>query len=105
MLVIDLLVVALSALAAVLATLLYLTVRRAKGGKKALRYAVTLVQNEGAFIGLCIERRRDYWTFVDVKVTPVNPSQPYVEAAPGALYVPTRNILYYQEIQEVANAA
>jgi hypothetical protein len=73
--------------------------------KKAVRYAVTLVQNEGAFIGLCTKKRRDYWTFVDVRVQPTNPGGAVVQAAPGELHVPYRNILYYQEIQETANVA
>lgn len=76
-----------------------------KSSKKAVSYAVTLVRNEGAFIGLCTEKRRDYWTFVDVRVQPTNPGGAVVAAAPGELYVPYRNILYYQEIQETANVA
>lgn len=70
--------------------------------KKALRYAVTLTNNEGAFVALCIQKRWGYWTFVDVRVTPTNPGGAVLMAAPGQLYVPCRNILYYQEM---ANAA
>lgn len=69
---------------------------------KARRYAVTLKNNEGAFIGLCVKRRWDYWTFVDVKIVPTNPGAAVAQAAPGELYVPYRNMLYYQEIANVA---
>jgi hypothetical protein len=73
-------------------------------GKKAVRYAVTLKHNEGAFVALCTKKRWDRWTFEDVKIVPTNPGAPVVAAAPGSLHVPHRNILYYQEIQETANA-
>lgn len=72
---------------------------------KARRYAVTLRNNEGAFIALCTERRRDRWVFEDVKITPNNPGGEYRAAAPGKLYVPVANILYYQEISEVSNVS
>lgn len=75
-----------------------------KNRKKAQRYAVTLKHNEGAFIGLCVKRRSGTWTFVDVRIQPTNPGGPVVAAAPGELHVPYPNILYYQEIQETANA-
>lgn len=71
-------------------------------GKKARRYAVTLKNNEGAFIGLCTRKRWDRWTFVDIKIVPTNPGGAVNQAAPGELYVPYRNILYYQEIANVA---
>jgi hypothetical protein len=70
--------------------------------KKAVRYAVTLVRNEGAFIGLCIQKRWNTWTFVDVKIQPTNPGGAQIAAAPGELHVPSSNILYYQEITNVA---
>lgn len=70
---------------------------------RARRYAVTLKNNEGAFIALCTQKRWGRWTFEDVKITPTNPGGEYRAAAPGKLYVPTANILYYQEITEVAN--
>lgn len=70
--------------------------------KKAEYFAVTLVRNQGSFVGLCIKRRYGTWTFVDVKVMPSNPGAPVSQAAPGELYVPYRNILYYQEIANVA---
>jgi hypothetical protein len=73
--------------------------------KKAVRYAVTLVNSEGAFVALCVEKRKDRWTFEDVKIQPTNPGGPVAQAAPGRLIVPYRNILYYQEIQEIANVA
>lgn len=72
--------------------------------KKARRYAVTLKHNEGAFIALCVKKRWDRWTFEDVTITPKNPGGAYMAAAPGQLHIPYRNILYYQEIQETANA-
>lgn len=72
---------------------------------RAKRYAITLKNNEGAFIGLCTQKRWDRWTFEDVKITPVNPGGEYRAAAPGKLYVPKSNILYYQEITEVANVS
>lgn len=72
--------------------------------RKAPRYAVTLRNSEGAFIALCTKKRCNTWTFEDVRLAPMNPGGPYVPAAPGPLHVPTRNILYYQEITEVANA-
>jgi len=72
---------------------------------KAVRYAVTLRNNEGAFVALCTQKRWDHWTFVDVKITPTNPGGAYAAAAPGELYVPRRNILYYQQIVETANVA
>lgn len=75
-----------------------------KNAKEAVRYAVTLTHSEGAFIGLCVEKHRDRWVFVDVKAVPTNPGAAVMEAAPGTLHVPYRNILYYQEIQETANA-
>jgi hypothetical protein len=68
---------------------------------RARRYAVTLKNNEGAFIALCIQKRWGRWTFEDVKITPLNPGGEHRAAAPGKLYVPTSNILYYQEITEV----
>jgi hypothetical protein len=71
---------------------------------KAVRYAVTLKHNEGAFIALCTGKRWNYWTFEDVRITPTNPGAAVMAAAPGQLHVPYRNILYYQEIQEIANA-
>lgn len=71
--------------------------------KKARRYAITLKRNEGAFIGLCVKRRWDHWTFEDVRVQPTNPGGAVIQAAPGSLHVPYRNILYYQEIVETAN--
>jgi hypothetical protein len=37
-----------------------------------------------------------------VKVLPTNPGAAVVQAAPGDLHVPNRNILYYQEIANVA---
>jgi hypothetical protein len=70
---------------------------------RAKRYAVTLKNNEGAFIGLCTQKRWGRWTFEDVRITPLNPGGAYQAAAPGKLYVPTSNILYYQLITEVAN--
>lgn len=70
--------------------------------KKARYYAVTLVNNEGTFVGLCIKKRRGYWTFVDVKVQPTNPGGAVVKAADGHLYVPYPHILYYQEMANVA---
>lgn len=73
--------------------------------RKAQRYAITLVNNEGSFVALCTERRWDRWVFEDVRLTPSNPGGPVQHAAPGKLYVPKRNILYYQEIQEIANVA
>jgi hypothetical protein len=72
--------------------------------KKAKRYAVTLKNNEGAFVALCVKKRWDRWTFVDVRLQPSQPGGPVMQAAPGQLFVPYRNILYYQEIQETANA-
>jgi hypothetical protein len=72
---------------------------------RARRYAVTLKNNEGAFIALCTQKRWGRWTFEDVKITPSNPGGEYRAAAPGKLYVPTANILYYQEISEVANVS
>lgn len=72
---------------------------------KAVRYAVTLKNNEGSFLALCIKKRLGRWTFVDVRLTPNNPGGAVLAAAPGELYVPYRNILYYQEIQENANVA
>lgn len=72
---------------------------------RAHRYAVTLKNNEGAFIALCTQKRWGRWTFEDVKITPTNPGGEYRTAAPGKLYVPTANILYYQEITEVANVS
>lgn len=72
---------------------------------RARRYAVTLKNNEGAFIALCTQKRWGRWTFEDVKITPTNPGGEYRAAAPGKLYVPTANILYYQEISEVANVS
>jgi hypothetical protein len=75
-----------------------------RGNKKVHRYAVTLKRNEGAFIALCTGKRWDYWTFEDIRITPTNPGAAVMQAAPGQLHVPYRNILYYQEIQETANA-
>lgn len=72
---------------------------------RARRYAITLKHNEGAFIALCTQKRWGRWTFEDVKITPTNPGGEYRAAAPGKLYVPTSNILYYQEISEVANVS
>lgn len=72
---------------------------------KARRYAITLKNNEGAFIALCTQKRWGRWTFEDVKITPTNPGGAYRQAAPGRLHVPTANILYYQEITEVANVS
>lgn len=72
---------------------------------RAHRYAITLKNNEGAFIGLCTQKRWGRWTFEDVKITPLNPGGAHRAAAPGKLYVPTANILYYQEITEVANVS
>lgn len=72
------------------------------GSRKAHRYAVTLKHNEGAFIALCTRKRWNYWTFTDVKITPTNPGGAVQQAAPGDLHVPYRNILYYQEIANVA---
>lgn len=72
--------------------------------KRVRRYAVTLKNNEGAFVALCTKRRWDRWTFEDIKIVPASPGAPVVTAAPGSLHVPYRNILYYQEIQEAANA-
>lgn len=69
---------------------------------KAQRYAVTLRNNEGAFIALCTEKRWDRWVFEDVRITPSNPGGAVVQAAPGKLYVPKSNILYYQEMANVA---
>lgn len=77
---------------------------RSKRVYKAQRFAVTLINNEGAFIALRTETHGDRWVFEDVKITPTNPGAAYQAAAPGKLHVPTRNILYYQEIQEVSNA-
>ena len=74
-----------------------------KSRKRARRYAVTLKHNEGSFVALCTRRHWDRWTFEDVRITPTNPGGPVVQAAPGQLYVPYRNILYYQEIVETAN--
>lgn len=71
---------------------------------KATRFAITLKQNEGSFIALRTERHWDRWTFEDVRITPTNPGAAVMQAAPGKLYVPYRNILYYQEIMETANA-
>lgn len=73
--------------------------------KKAKRYAVTLKNNEGAFVALCTKKRWDRWTFEDIRITPSQPGGIVMHAAPGQLHVPYRNILYYQEIQETANAA
>lgn len=72
---------------------------------RATRYAITLKNNEGAFIALCTRKRWKYWTFENVQITPTNPGGEYRAAAPGKLYVPTANILYYQEITEVANVS
>lgn len=72
---------------------------------KAQRFAITLVNNEGAFVALRTEKHWDRWTFEDVRLTPANPGGPVQHAAPGKLHVPRRNILYYQEIQETANVA
>lgn len=72
---------------------------------KARRYAITLKNNEGAFIALCTQKRWGRWTFEDVKITPTNPGGEHRAAAPGRLYVPTANILYYQEITEVAHVS
>jgi hypothetical protein len=70
---------------------------------KARRYAVTLKGNQGAFVALCTQKRWDRWTFEDVKLMPTNPGGAVVQADKFKLYVPKRNILYYQEIMEVAN--
>lgn len=72
---------------------------------KARRYAITLKNNEGAFIALCTQKRWGRWTFEDVKITPTNPGGEYRAAASGKLHVPTANILYYQEISEVRNVS
>jgi len=98
--------------ALVISSLVWLAVLAAGGGvlfyrmfvTKARRFAVTLKQNEGAFVALRTEKRWDRWVFEDVKILPNNPGGPVVAAAPGRLHVPRRNILYYQEIQETANA-
>lgn len=67
---------------------------------KAQRYAVTLKGNEGAFVGLRVEKRWNYWTFEDIKL-PQQPGAFTAEVAPGRLHVPKRNILYYQELANV----
>lgn len=97
-------VVVLGLIGLLLVAVTYYSAVLVKSHKKALRYAVTLKNNEGAFIALCIKRRWNTWVFVDIKIVPANPGAPVVQAAPGELYVPYRNILYYQEIQETANA-
>lgn len=71
---------------------------------KARKYAVTLRSNQGAFVGLCVKKYWGTWHFVDVRLLPDTPGGPVAQAAPGTVYVPYRNILYYQEIQETANA-
>jgi hypothetical protein len=71
---------------------------------KAVRYAITLTNNQGSFVALCTQKRWDTWVFEDVFVTPTNPGGPVQKAADGRLHVPRRNILYYQEIVEVAGA-
>lgn len=81
-----------------MAAVLYFALYR----KKARNYAVTLKNNEGSFVGLCVKRRWDIWTFVDVRIMPANPGAAVMQAAPGELYVPYRNMLYYQEIANVA---
>lgn len=91
----------ISFLAVVFSVWTYFALFRVRNSKKAVQYAVTLKQNQGAFIGLCIEKRRDTWTFVDVRVQPVNHGGP-VEHVEHTLHVPYRNILYYQEIANVA---
>lgn len=72
---------------------------------KARRYAITLKNKEGAFVALCTQKRWGRWTFEDVRITPTNPGGEYRAAASGKLHVPTANILYYQEISEVANVS
>jgi hypothetical protein len=67
---------------------------------KAQRYAVTLKQNEGAFVGLRVEKHWKHWTFEDIKL-PQQPGAHVAEVAPGRLHVPVRNILYYQELANV----
>lgn len=69
---------------------------------KAVRIAVTLKHNEGAFVALRVEKYWDRWVFEDVKIIPAMPNQAVAEAAPGRLHVPKRNILYYQEIENAA---
>lgn len=70
--------------------------------RKARRLVITLKQNEGAFIGLRVEKHWNRWVFEDVSLVPTNPGARVDQAAPGRLHVPTRNILYYQEIANVA---
>lgn len=71
-----------------------------RGTTKAQRFAVTLKGNEGAFVGLRVEKHWDRWTFEDIKL-PQQPGAFTAEVAPGRLHVPTRNILYYQELANV----
>ncbi len=69
--------------------------------RKAVRYAVTLKHNEGAFVALRVETHWDRWVFEDIKLVPINPGAQVAQAAPGRLHVPKRNILYYQEMANV----
>jgi hypothetical protein len=62
--------------------------------------AVTLRENEGAFVGLRVEKHWKHWTFEDIKL-PQQPGAHVAEVAPGRLHVPVRNILYYQELANV----
>lgn len=64
--------------------------------KECKRLCITLKNNEGVFIALCVEKTSKRWTFengqtVGQKSTPIL----------GRIHVPYRNILYYQELPNV----
>lgn len=63
------------------------------------RYAITLKDGEGEFIGMLIERRWDRLTFTDVVIPPKDASD-HTHEVLGNLHVERANIAYLQELPE-----
>lgn len=61
------------------------------------RYAITLKNGEGEFIGTLTERRWDRLTFDAVVIPPTKASESPTEV-PGLLHIERLNIAYLQEL-------
>lgn len=67
------------------------------------RMCVTLKNNEGEFIGLCVEMSSKRWTFEQAVTVPEERGRAG-DRIDGTLHVPPGNISFYQVITEVHHA-
>lgn len=61
------------------------------------RYAITLKNGEGEFVGVLVQRRWAGMTFDDISIPPQKASEA-PELVPGRLHVERVNVAYLQEL-------